>query len=734
MAAHPASPAKAGAAGYWVAVRGGAIADRTVYSTDPTIQPRRTTLNREIPQNQRPLQIADWQVLPDRLLVRRGNEKHALEPRLMEVLVQLALRPGVVISRQDLLDEVWGETVVQEEALTQAVSQIRRILGDDPRQPTLIETVPKRGYRLLATVTPLPPNTETAAEGSRRFPLRAAAFLAVLGVGLVLGLAFWPSSPPTDPQAEFWDARPLTSLPGDEGQGALSPAGTHVAFTRRAPESAAYKLHLKRLDSEDLIPLTDEPGNEFHPCWSPDGERIAFERRHEGQRRVCVVAAIGGPVQELGPVHWRLGGLDWSPDGATIVYSAKDKQEAPMQLFALNVADGQVDTLTTPEPLSRGDMYPRYSPDESQLALVRSDRGISRAVHLMPATGGPAVPLTDDFFSCGGLDWAPDGQSLIISAVLHGTFELWRIDTHSGAMARLPLRTQRSLSPSWPLAGGPLILTDNQLNADLMVGHFGTAEETAAAPSTRLDQSGRFAPDGQSFLFVSDRGGRRELWLQNRVDGLLRQLTDFGGTVLRKPRWSPDGRWIAVNVGREGLLQIVVIDVASGLQRQVTSDDVHHRLGHWSADGQSLFYSYEKGRGWQIAKVRFDGTGALDLPVPGCATLREEPGGELIYFKETEDGLFRRPQAGGEELVVGPDALFDQMDLQLAPDGYWFIRRTDAGAHLAFFDYATGEVADRAALQGDPIGDFHVAADGSEFVYTSVVQTGNDLVIVRDPR
>jgi hypothetical protein len=74
------------------------------------------------------------------------------------------------------------------------------------------------------------------------------------------------------------------------------------------------------------------------------------------------------------------------------------------------------------------------------------------------------------------------------------------------------------------------------------------------------------------------------------------------------------------------------------------------------------------------------------------------------------------------------------MDLQLVPDGYWFIRRTDAGAHLAFFDYATGEVADRAALQGDPTGEFHVAADGAEFVYTSVVQTGNDLVIVRDPR
>ncbi len=674
------------------------------------------------------LRIADWEVLPDRHLVRRDGQDYALEPRLMEVLLHLASRSGQVVSRAELLDVVWGETVVQEEALTQAVSQLRRILGDSSKQPAIIETVPKRGYRLVATVAPLSSDTP-ANQPRRRWPW-------LVGVAVIMGLvvAFVLSRPDPAP-TPLLETFPLTSLPGDEGHPAVSPDGSLVVFAHRSEDSSEFKLHLKRIGSEDLIALTDEPGQEFSPCWSPDAERIAFERRNQNGRRVCVVSAIGGPVQELGPVHWLMGGLDWSPDGRTIVYSCKDKQEAPMRLMRLQVASGRADTLTAPENLSRGDTYPRFSPDGSTLALVRSDRGISRKVYLVPADGGEAESLTGGFFSCGGLDWAPDGKSLILSATLRGTFELWRVDARRGTTSPLPVRIHRSLYPSWSVAGGPLVFADNSLNTDLVIaGIDGGPEPESAAPSTRLELSGRFSPDGANLVFISDRGGSRELWLLDRTDGSLRQLTDFAGDAMRKPRWSPDGRRIAVNVGRDGLLQVVVVDVASGLQRQVTPGTGHHRLGHWSADGDYLFYSREDGPDWRIAKVRLDGTGAVDVPADGCLSLHEQADGGLFYFKETEDGLFWRPDSGAEEEVVEPEHLHDLINLQLTDHGYWFIRTTDDQMYLAFYAFDTGEVRDRVALAGDPTREFHVAAGEREFVYNTVVQTANDLVIVHDPR
>jgi hypothetical protein len=105
-----------------------------------------------------------------------------------------------------------------------------------------------------------------------------------------------------------------------------------------------------------------------------------------------------------------------------------------------------------------------------------------------------------------------------------------------------------------------------------------------------------------------------------------------------------------------------------------------------------------------------------------------------VYFKETEDGLFMGPGPGGEERIVDPESLFDLMNLQVVDTGYWFIRRSPEDAFLAFYDFATGTVVDRAVLEGDPTGEFHVSADDTEFIYTSIVRSGNDLVIVADPR
>jgi Tol biopolymer transport system component/DNA-binding winged helix-turn-helix (wHTH) protein len=688
-------------------------------------------LSQEPSHDRRPLLIADWEVLPDRHVVRRDGHEHALEPRLMQVLVHLASRPGEVVPRAELLRLVWGGTVVQEEALTQAVSRLRSILGDSSRESAIIETVPKSGYRMVATVAPLSvvdgPDAATTP-GPRRWPWVAAA-AAVLGALLVMSLTRRDAPP-----VGLLDTEPVTTLPGDEIQPAMSPDGMFVVFTWRPEGADDFKLHRKRTGSEERVALTDEPGREFSPCWSPDGERIAFARSRDGERRVCVVAAIGGPVQELGPPHWLMGGLDWSPDGQTIAYSWKDEQEAPMRLMRLRVADGKADTLTFPENLSRGDTYPRFSPDGTRLALVRSDRGISRHVAMMPAAGGDVTRLTDGFFSCGGLDWAPDGESLVLSATPRGTFELWRVAADDGAMTLLPTRIHRSMHPSWA-ADGTLVFTDNTLDMDLLTGDLGEpAFRETVARSTRLDMGGRISPDGGTIVFISDRGGSRELWLLDRSDGSVRPLTTFAGDALRKPLWSPDGRWIAVNVGRGGLLQVVVIDVASGLQRQVTPDTGHHRLGHWSADGAHVFYSREDGPEWRIAKVRLDGAGAEDVPAPGCLSLREQPDGGLLYFKETEDGLFRRPRAGGEETVVAPAALQELNNIQLAVDGYWFTRSVDGVPHLSFHEFASGVVSDRAVLGGDPTGVFHLAPDGRRFVYDSVARTSNDLVMVRGLR
>ena len=86
---------------------------------------------------------------PNALLIRNGKAV-ALRPKPFEVLCALARTPGGLVTKNALLDMVWGHCYVTESALKTAISEVRAALNDDPKQPRHIETVSRRGYRFIA--------------------------------------------------------------------------------------------------------------------------------------------------------------------------------------------------------------------------------------------------------------------------------------------------------------------------------------------------------------------------------------------------------------------------------------------------------------------------------------------------------------------------------------------------------------------------------------------------------
>lgn len=100
------------------------------------------------------LRIGDWSVDPMSGQISRNGETARVEVRTMRLLLCLAEHPGQVVSIDDLLTQVWSDVAVSPDSVYQAVASLRRLLGDDPKQPTYIATVPRLGYRMLATVSP----------------------------------------------------------------------------------------------------------------------------------------------------------------------------------------------------------------------------------------------------------------------------------------------------------------------------------------------------------------------------------------------------------------------------------------------------------------------------------------------------------------------------------------------------------------------------------------------------
>ena len=135
--------------------------------------------------------IGDWLVQPAQCRLTSNGRAAHVRPKVMDLLAYLARHQGEVVSKDRLLDEVWGSEAISESALTRTVAELRQALGDSAENPLILETIAKRGYRLIAPVT-VPANAAEAGAGritSRRSVVIqrvAGATIAVLALGAVL--------------------------------------------------------------------------------------------------------------------------------------------------------------------------------------------------------------------------------------------------------------------------------------------------------------------------------------------------------------------------------------------------------------------------------------------------------------------------------------------------------------------------------------------------------------------
>ena len=118
------------------------------------------------------LWIGDWLIEPKLGRVSRAGAVQRVTPRAMAVLVYLAEAGGAVSSRNEILDAVWPGMAVTPDALSQCLVELRKVFGDSPKQPGIIETIPKMGVRLVA---PVVQRRAPSAAAARRRGRRPAA-------------------------------------------------------------------------------------------------------------------------------------------------------------------------------------------------------------------------------------------------------------------------------------------------------------------------------------------------------------------------------------------------------------------------------------------------------------------------------------------------------------------------------------------------------------------------------
>lgn len=546
-------------------------------------------------------------------LLSRESQDVPLPPRALGILESLVERPGAVVSKQALIAAVWKDAFVTETSLTEAISQVRQALGDDPQQPTYIQTVHRRGYRFVAPVTfdaaaagPLrladrprlpaesePPSASRPhAEGTDPGRTRSRAGIVGAFVALV-AVALVAVAIRSRPAVEREPTRLSIPLPTGEAIGlhgppalALAPDGQHLVYA--LARNGVSQLHLRAMDRFESTPMPGTEGGEA-PFLSPDGQWVGYF----ADRKLKKVALGGGTPVTLADAENALG-ASWGDDGF-IVFSSKDQGG----LFRVPASGG------TPEPLTQLDeaagelkhLWPQVLPgSRAVLFTIWPTAGLEQArVATIPLTKGaaPSTILTQASYA----RFLPGGHVVFTrkSLLMAATFDPDRPD-HAGE----PAGVFDGVTVDWftgaaqlaTAANGSLVYVPgtHEVPAHTLVriGRDGVERPlpTPPRPFMNLDVT----RDGRRVVATIHEGTGSDLWSADIDRGALTRLTFEAHNI--EPAWAPDGKTVTFASSRAGPYNLysVSVDGSRQVTRLLESPRNQYPEG-WSADGRLLLFS-----------------------------------------------------------------------------------------------------------------------------------------------
>ena len=580
------------------------------------------------------LRIGEFDVEPSLNRLYKDQEMRTVEPRVMDLLTLLAETPGRVLGREEILGRLWPETRVQDDALRRVVVMLRRALDDDPKEPRYIETITRRGYRLVAPVSRQDP--KSAQSGARRTPRLVRGILLLLVVLIVA--TGWLTRRGVNSSNEV-DLRPLTSLPGHESSPAFSPDGSRVAFIHRE-EDGPSTLLVKGIRDTEARQILQRPRLST-PAWSPNGERLLVVAGRDDCQVLSAEIGLSPTVESLYACRdgERLDQALQPDDGTLILTRRPGRYGSPWRVHRYDLGTQESTQLTLPVEPGFGDIFVALSPDRQRIAVLRHSIGGRSKVLILDWASGEQETIDrfpDTFWR---IAWSPDAKSLVYA----DETGLNRFDLETGTIQQMVPSLRNLRQPSVSPVGDRVAVVDERLRSNIvrqpnpLVGF--AAEPELVASSTREDFMPRFGPHGDRLAFISGRSGRCEIWVARSGSGIDRLYGVDPPNHIHAYLWSPTGDRIAVS---DHQARLMIVDTTTGDTETVPGSPFSGELLDWSADGSSIYRLETTDGSPEVWKVRLADGDRRQITRCGVKAAQESPDGRSLYVtRRHAPGLWR---------------------------------------------------------------------------------------------
>jgi Tol biopolymer transport system component/DNA-binding winged helix-turn-helix (wHTH) protein len=585
-----------------------------------------------------------------RRLAWREGKPLALTGKSFEILTFLIAHRHRIVSKDDLLKEIWPDTFVQENNLVRHVSTLRKVLGQRPEEHDYILTVQGRGYRFVAPVTELstlptelatgrvltesetsggedapgpaiesvraplyePPPPEPVRVSTRQASRAGGWWQPVVAIAVAgMAIAIWSVRGTSLPVVEANVVKPFTYGPSGHVTPAWSPDGQALVYA--SDREGGFDLYVQRLGEADPSRLTTALEADWQPAWSPDGRWLAFRSERAGGG-IFVMPASGGPERRLTTFGFE---PRWSPDGERILFNSSQFRRPRPRAFVVGLDGAEPKQVVADRTADLQAPAYAWHPD-GRVSISGLAAGRWRFVTVSLDGQNAVVSEESDTLaaerraqdlSFGRFVWASDRRSVYFEGRSFGVRNLWRmaIDPRTMAWQGAPERLTAGQGADRALAVSP----DGRRLAfeagaektriwsfpiDPVTGEAGSVGHPVT-PGAAGEFDAAVSRDGRQLVYRTVRDRNQELWQHSFADGRERRLLADPLATRSSPRWSPDGASLIYLVSARGQgtaaasaeSTLAILSTADGGERRLRAPGTSAIVpDDWSADGRTV--------------------------------------------------------------------------------------------------------------------------------------------------
>ena len=673
--------------------------------------------------------LREYLVQPEHNKLRLDEEEFKVEPKIMQVLCYLIEHKQEVVSRSQIAEDLWPDTITGLEVVTRAIFELRKTLKDDPKKPIFIETIARKGYCFIYDTDDIAIVTRpnALAQVFSKYHAKLKFLFTSVILTLVIILLYTPQNNSVDLKPSI-----LTDLNTYSDMPAISPNESQLLFVRKQSFKDTYsQLVLLDLASRQQKEITVANAEYKSPVWSPDSKYWFYIRCEKTSScKVIKHHITSHKTETIFSLEQQIFSFAISNDSNHLVLTLLKKNRMELALVDITNQDSQLNFLNAQtEYTFIGN--PIFSHDNKYVYYISTIRGEASQIYRYALASQNSIQLSDNYGRIRGLA-VKDERSLWVSGSIQETKGIWIFN----------LLDNQSSKAFETFPGGVPALLSSQLNANKLVyTNFSRTtninaigiDDLKSLPNTNssmIDMNAVYSTDLKAMYFVSNRSGLYDIWRYK--DNTAERMTNIKANMIERPILNLQQDKIAYLSRANSQTEMTLFDVIDKIELKRIVLPNKSFLLNWSNDQKYIYFNrFEDGQ-YNVYTLDINTSQTHKILLNAGGIVQESKDGKSLFYGDRLNRQLMQRMESGEIRVLfkipeNEKGLISH-GLKVIDDGFYYVSQKQNKYSLKYYSFTHQTLDQYMELPDDAYVTDIVKGDSIGVIYDKSVGENANLI------